>query len=339
MRRRARRNEIGSRTARRLRSGQPASREPPIPGLAEHADSMSTRTAAAMRLNQHIAHLPAGASTVLVVGGGAGGHRGRRPRCRPSCALLHHLARASSWPTTRPHPAPTWAPKPCRSSRKRCRHWAWRCAAACRSRRSMPWARLWMTANESRRRPSCGAPACAPIRSPRPFPVERDRPGRLPVDPTLKIIKGDSPPSSRRATSRRFPIDGSIMDASSPASTDGQWGPLRRPQRGLRPAGREDAAAQHRLVHDHPRSRSWGGARSTPRAGERRLVSRAATAKRTKAAYKPRAHLSRRDRASRQAILDAAAPTVQTPPSEIRVRNDRCSTMPASATMDCRRIR
>ena len=147
---------LGSRLAR-----------PPIPGLAEHGFDVDTHDAA-MRLNEHIARLGAGASTVLVVGGGLTGIEtaaempgklraaGVTP---PRVILADHAPRIGSDMGAEAVPVIEEA----------LRRWASRRAAACRSSRSMPGARRWKAASVSKPRRSCGAPACAPIRSRRPF--------------------------------------------------------------------------------------------------------------------------------------------------------------------------
>jgi len=140
------------------------------------------------------------------------------------------------------------------------------------------------------------------------FPVERDRLGRLPVEPTLKIAG--------------LAAEFAAGDVASFA-IDGTHGCVMSCQHG-RPMGR---FAGHNAVCDLlgrpmlPLSIPWyttildlgpWGAIYTE-GWERRLVSRGAEAKRTKELinreriYPPRS-------GDRQAILDAAAPTVQTPP-------------------------
>jgi NADH dehydrogenase len=140
------------------------------------------------------------------------------------------------------------------------------------------------------------------------FPVERDRLDRLPVDATLKIRGFDAEFAAGDAAA--FPIDGihgCVMSCQH-----------------ARPMGR---FAGHNAVCDLlgrpmlPLSIAWyttildlgsWGALYTE-GWERKLVSRGAKAKRTKELinreriYPPRS-------GDRQAILDAAAPTVQTPP-------------------------
>ena len=140
------------------------------------------------------------------------------------------------------------------------------------------------------------------------FPVERDRLGRLPVDSTLKISG--------------LAAEFAAGDVASFA-IDGTHGCVMSCQHG-RPMGR---FAGHNAVCDLlgqpmlPLSIAWyttildlgpWGALYTE-GWDRRLVSRGATAKRTKELinreriYPPRS-------GDRQALLDAAAPTVQTPP-------------------------
>ena len=140
------------------------------------------------------------------------------------------------------------------------------------------------------------------------FPLERDRLGRLPVEPTLKI--------------RGLAAEFAAGDAAS-FLIDGTHDCVMSCQHG-RPMGR---FAGHNAVCDLlgrpmlPLAIGWyttildlgpWGALYTE-GWDRRLVSRGATAKRTKELinreriYPPRS-------GDRQALLDAAAPTVQTPP-------------------------
>lgn len=286
---------LGSRLAR-----------PPIPGLAEHGFDVDTHDAA-MRLNEHIARLGAGASTVLVVGGGLTGIE--------TAAEMPGKLRAAGVTTPRVILA-DHAP----------------CIGSDMGAEAMPVIEEALAALGVETRGGVSVVAvdargatleggerieaativwCAGMRAhplTAAFPLERDRLGRLPVEPTLKI--------------RGLAAEFAAGDVAS-FLIDGTHDCVMSCQHG-RPMGR---FAGHNAVCDLlgrpmlPLAIGWyttildlgpWGALYTE-GWDRRLVSRGATAKRTKELinreriYPPRS-------GDRQALLDAAAPTVQTPP-------------------------
>ena len=286
---------LGSRLAR-----------PPVPGLAEHAFDVDTY-AAAMRLNAHIAALPSGASTVLVVGGGLTGIEAAAEMpgklraagiASPRVILADHAARIGSDMGVEAVPVIEEALQALGVER--------RGGVSVASVDTMG-----ATFQDGERIEAATVVWCAGMRAhplAADFPVERDRLGRLAVDPTLKI-KG-------------LLAEFAAGDVAS-FLIDGVHGCVMSCQHG-RPMGRFGG---HNAVCDLldlpmlPLSVSWyttildlgpWGALYTE-GWERKLVSQGAMAKRTKEIinreriYPPRS-------GDRQAILDAAAPTVQTPP-------------------------
>ncbi|KAF0104770.1 MAG: NADH dehydrogenase FAD-containing subunit [Rhodospirillaceae bacterium] len=286
---------LGSRLAR-----------PPIPGLAEYGFDVDTYEAA-MRLNAHIAKLPSGASTVLVVGGGLTGIEAAAEMpaklraagiAAPRVILADHAPRIGSDMGDEAVPVIEEALQALGIERRGGVSVAAVDAGGATlqgGERIEAEAVVW-----------CAGMRAHPLAS--AFPVERDRLGRLPVDPTLKI----------RGLAAEFAA-GDV--ASFPI--DGTHGCVMSCQHG-RPMGR---FAGHNAACDLlgrpmlPLSITWyttildlgsWGALYTE-GWERKLVSSGARAKRTKELinreriYPPRT-------GDRQAILDAAAPTVQTPP-------------------------
>jgi len=286
---------LGSRLAR-----------PRIPGLAEHGFDVDTYEAA-MRLNDHIAHLPSGGSTVLVVGGGLTGIEAAAEMpaklraagiVAPRVILADHAPRIGSDMGEEAVPVIEEALQ----------------ALGVERRGGVSVAAVdagGATLQGGERIEAETVVWCAGMRAhplTAAFPVERDRLDRLPVDATLKIRGFDAEFAAGDAAA--FPIDGihgCIMSCQH-----------------ARPMGR---FAGHNAVCDLlgrpmlPLSIAWyttildlgsWGALYTE-GWERKLVSRGARAKRTKELinreriYPPRS-------GDRQAILDAAAPTVQTPP-------------------------
>ena len=286
---------LGSRLAR-----------PPITGLAEHAFDVDTHDAA-MRLNEHIAHLPADASTVLVVGGGLTGIEAAAELpgklraagiASPRVILADHAPRIGSDMGAQAVPVIEEALR----------------ALGVEMRGGVSVAAVdatGATLQDGERIEAAAVVWCAGMRAhslTAAFPVERDRLGRLPVSPTLKIEGLAAEFAAGDVAS--FPIDGThdcVMSC----------------QHG-RPMGR---FAGHNAVCDLlgapmlPLAVDWyttildlgpWGALYTE-GWDRRLVARGATAKHTKELinreriYPPRS-------GDRQAILDAAAPTVQRPP-------------------------
>ena len=286
---------LGSRLAR-----------PPIPGLAEHGFDVDTYDAA-MRLNEHIAHLPSDASTVLVVGGGLTGIEAAAEMpgklraagiATPRVILADHAPRIGSDMGAE---AVTVIEEALQ-------------VLGVEMRGGVSVASVdatGATLQDGERIEAATVVWCAGMRAQSltaAFPVERDRLGRLPVAPTLKI-KGLAAEFAAGDVAS-FPIDGT-------------HGCVMSCQHG-RPMGR---FAGHNAVCDLlgeemlPLAIAWyttildlgpWGALYTE-GWDRRLVSRGAEAKRTKELinreriYPPRS-------GDRQAILDAAAPTVQTPP-------------------------
>lgn len=286
---------LGSRLAR-----------PPIPGLAECGFDVDTYEAA-MRLNAHIAKLPSGASTVLVVGGGLTGIEAAAEMpaklraagiAAPRVILADHAPRIGSDMGDEAVPVIEEALQALGIERRGGVSVAAVDAGGATlqgGERIEAETVVW-----------CAGMRAHPLAS--AFPVERDRLGRLPVDPTLKI----------RGLAAEFAA-GDV--ASFPI--DGTHGCVMSCQHG-RPMGR---FAGHNAACDLlgrpmlPLSITWyttildlgsWGALYTE-GWERKLVSSGARAKRTKELinreriYPPRT-------GDRQAILDAAAPTVQTPP-------------------------
>jgi NADH dehydrogenase len=286
---------LGSRLAR-----------PPIPGLAEHGFDVDTYDAA-MRLNEHIVRLKSGASTVLVVGGGLTGIEAAAEMpgklraadiASPCIILVDHAPRIGSDMGEEAVPVIEEALQ----------------ALGVETRGGVSVAAIdatGATLQDGARIDADTVVWCAGMRAhalTSAFSVERDRLGRLPVDPTLKV-KGLAAEFAAGDVAS-FPIDGThdcVMSCQH-----------------ARPMGR---FAGHNAVCDLlgqpmlPLSIAWyttildlgsWGALYTE-GWQRRLVSRGAAAKRTKELinrqriYPPRS-------GDRQAILDAAAPTVQTPP-------------------------
>ncbi len=279
---------------------------PPVPGLAKHGFDVDTY-AAAMRLNEHIAGLPKGASTVLVVGGGLTGIETAAEMpgklraagiAAPRVILADHAPRIGSDMGAEAVPVIEEALH----------------ALGVERRGGVSVAAVdatGATLQDGERIEAATVVWCAGMRAhplTAAFPVERDRLGRLPVDATLKI-KG-------------LATEFAAGDVAS-FLIDGMHGCVMSCQHG-RPMGR---FAGYNAVCDLlgqpmlPLSIAWyttildlgpWGALYTE-GWERKLVSQGAAAKRTKELinreriYPPRS-------GDRQAILDAAAPTVQTPP-------------------------
>ena len=286
---------LGSRLAR-----------PPIPGLAEHGFDVDTY-GAAMRLNEHIAGLGSGASNVLVVGGGLTGIEAAAEMpgklraagiTAPRVILADHAPRIGSDMGDEAVPVIEEALQ----------------ALGVERRGGVSVAAIdaaGATLQDGERIEAATVVWCAGMRAhplTSAFPVERDRLGRLPVDSTLKISG--------------LAAEFAAGDVATFA-IDGTHGCVMSCQHG-RPMGR---FAGHNAVCDLlgepmlPLSIAWyttildlgpWGALYTE-GWDRRLVSRGAKAKRTKELinreriYPPRS-------GDRQALLDAAAPTVQTPP-------------------------
>lgn len=286
---------LGSRLAR-----------PPIPGLAEYGFDVDTYDAA-MRLNAHVAKRPTREGTVLVVGGGLTGIEAAAEMpvklraagiATPRVILADHAPRIGSDMGEEAVPVIEEA---LQALGVEMRGGVSVLAVDARGATLQGGERI-----EAETVVWCAGMRAHPLTS--AFAVERDRLGRLPVDPTLKI-KGRAAEFAAGDVAT-FPIDGT-------------HGCVMSCQHG-RPMGR---FAGHNAVCDLlgqpmlPLSIAWyttildlgsWGAIYTE-GWERRLVSRGATAKRTKELinreriYPPRS-------GDRQAILDAAAPTVQTPP-------------------------
>jgi len=279
---------------------------PPIPGLSGYVFDIDTYQAA-MRLNAHIAKLPTGGSTVLVVGGGLTGIEAAAEMpaklraagiTAPRVILADHAPRIGSDMGDEAVPVIEEA---LRVLGVEMRGGVSIAAVDARGATLQGGERI-----ETETVVWCAGMRAHPLTS--AFPVERDRLGRLPVDSTLKI----------QGLSAEF----AAGDASS-FLIDGIHGCVMSCQHG-RPMGR---FAGHNAVCDLlgrpmlPLSIAWyttildlgaWGALYTE-GWERKLVSHGATAKRTKELinreriYPPRS-------GDRQAILDAAVPTVQTPP-------------------------
>ncbi len=286
---------LGSRLAR-----------PPIPGLAEHGFDVDTYDGA-MRLNSHIADLNAAASTVLVVGGGLTGIEAAAEMpgklraagvTKPRVILADHAPRIGSDMGAEAMPVIEEA---LRSLGVEMRGGVSVTAVDAGGAMLEGGERI-----EAATVVWCAGMRAHPLTS--AFAVERDRLGRLPVDPTLKI--------------RGLQAEFAAGDVAS-FLIDGTHGCVMSCQHG-RPMGR---FAGHNAVCDLlgqpklPLAIGWyttildlgpWGALYTEGC-DRKLVSSGATAKRTKELinreriYPPRS-------GGRQALLDAAAPTVQTPP-------------------------
>ncbi|MGQ0584303.1 MAG: NAD(P)/FAD-dependent oxidoreductase [Reyranella sp.] len=286
---------LGSRLAR-----------PPIPGLAEHAFDVDTHESA-VRLNTHIAHLKSGQSTVFVVGGGLTGIEAAAEMpgklraagiAKPRVILADHATRVGAGMGEGALPVIEEALD----------------ALGVERRGGVSVAAIdpdGATLDTAERIAAATIVWCAGMQA-HPltarFPVERDRLGRLPVEPSLKI-KGLSAEFAA-GDAAWFLVDG--VHASVMSCQHG------------RPMGR---FAGHNVVCDLlgqpllPLRIDWyttildlgpWGAVYTE-GWDRQLVSRGAEAKRTKELinreriYPPRS-------GERRAILDAAAPTVQAPP-------------------------
>jgi NADH dehydrogenase len=286
---------LGSRLAR-----------PPIPGLAEHGFDVDTY-AGAMRLNAHIVALGKKASTVLVVGGGLTGIEAAAEMpgklraagvTAPRVILADHAARIGSDMGEGAVPVIEEA-----------------LAALGVERRGgvsvVAVDAAGVTLEGGERIAADTVVWCAGMRAhplTAEFPVERDRAGRLPVEPTLKV-KGLA------AEFAAGDVASFLIDGTHSCVMSCQHG---------RPMGR---FAGHNAVCDLlgqpmlPLEIAWyttildlgpWGALYTE-GWNRKLVSSGAAAKKTKEIinrqriYPPRS-------GDRQALLDAAAPTVQTPP-------------------------
>lgn len=286
---------LGSRLAR-----------PPVPGLVAHGFDVDTHDAA-MRLNQHIARLGAGASTVLVVGGGLTGIETAAEMpgklraagvTTPRVILADHAPRIGSDMGAEAVPVIEEALS----------------ALGVETRGGVSVVSVdagGATLEGGDHIEAATVVWCAGMRAhplTSAFPPECDRLGRLPVDPTLKIV-------GLAAEFAAGDVASFLIDGTHDCVMSCQHG---------RPMGR---FAGHNAVCDLlgrpmlPLQIGWyttildlgpWGALYTE-GWERRLVSRGATAKRTKELinreriYPPRS-------GGRQALLDAAAPTVQTPP-------------------------
>jgi NADH dehydrogenase len=282
---------------------------PPIPGLAEHAFDVDTH-AAAERLNAHIAGLGSDPSTVLVVGGGLTGIETAAEMpgklraagvASPRVILADHAARVGSGMGEGALPVIEEAFDALGVERRGGISVAsidTEGAVLATAERIAAATVVW-----------CAGMQAHPLTA--QFPVERDRLGRLPVEPSLKI-KGLAAEFAA-GDAAWFLIDGvhsSVMSC----------------QHG-RPMGR---FAGHNVVCDLLGEPvlplkvdgyvtvldlgPWGAVYTE--GWDRRLVSRGAPAKRTKETinreriYPPRS-------GDRRAILEAAAPTVQAPPARL----------------------
>jgi NADH dehydrogenase len=286
---------LGSRLAR-----------PPIPGLGEHAFDVDTH-AAAERLNMHISGLKSGQSTVLVVGGGLTGIEAATEMpgklraagiTSPRVILADHAPRIGSDMGAGAVPVIEEALT----------------ALGVETRGGVSVAAVdaaGVTLGSGELIEAATVVWCAGMRAhplTAQFPVERDRLGRLPVEPSLKI-KGLA------AEFAAGDVAWLLLDDVHCSVMSCQHG---------RPMGR---FAGHNVVCDLlgqpllPLRIDWyttildlgpWGAVYTE-GWDRKLVSRGAAAKRTKELinreriYPPRS-------GDRRAILDAAAPTVQAPP-------------------------
>lgn len=287
---------LGSRLAR-----------PPIPGLAEHGFDVDTY-AGAMRLNAHIASLgKKPASAVLVVGGGLTGIEAAAEMpgklraagvASPRVILADHAPRIGSDMGAEALPVIDRALESLGVERRG-------------GVSVVAVDPAGVTLGSGERIAADTVVWCAGMRA-HPlaagFPVERDRLGRLPVEPTLKV-KGLA------AEFAAGDVASFLIDGTHACVMSCQHG---------RPMGR---FAGHNAVCDLlgrpmlPLEIGWyttildlgpWGALYTE-GWDRRLVSTGAAAKQTKEIinrqriYPPRS-------GGRQALLDAAAPTVQTPP-------------------------
>jgi NADH dehydrogenase len=286
---------LGSRLAR-----------PPIPGLAEHAFDVDTH-AAAERLNAHIVGLKPGPSTVLVVGGGLTGIEAAAEMpgklraagiATPRVILADHAARVGAGMGEGALPVIEEALEALGVERRGGVSIAAidaEGAMLATGERIAATTVVW-----------CAGMQAHPLTA--QFPVERDRLGRLPVEPSLKI----------KGLTAEFAAGDCawlLVDDVHCSVMSCQHG---------RPMGR---FAGHNVVCDLlgrpvlPLRIDWyttildlgpWGAVYTE-GWDRKLVSRGAAAKRTKEIinreriYPPRS-------GDRRAILDAAAPTVQGPP-------------------------
>jgi len=287
---------LGSRLAR-----------PPIPGLGEHAFDVDTH-AAAERLNTHISGLKSGQSTVLVVGGGLTGIEAATEMpgklraagiTSPRVILADHAPRIGSDMGAGAVPVIEEALT----------------ALGVETRGGVSVAAVdaaGVTLGSGELIEAATVVWCAGMRAhplTAQFPVERDRLGRLPVEPSLKI-KGLA------AEFAAGDVAWLLLDDVHCSVMSCQHG---------RPMGR---FAGHNVVCDLlgqpllPLRIDWyttildlgpWGAVYTE-GWDRKLVSRGAAAKRTKELinreriYPPRS-------GDRRAILDAAAPKVQAPPT------------------------
>jgi NADH dehydrogenase len=282
---------------------------PPIPGLAEHAFDVDTHETAE-RLNTHIAGLKPGQSTVLVVGGGLTGIEAAAEMpgklraagiASPHVILADHALRVGAGMGEGALPVIEEAFDALGVERLGGVSIASvddKGAVLATGERISAATVVW-----------CAGMQSHPLTA--QFPVERDRMGRLPVEPSLKI-KGLAAEFAA-GDCAWFLIDG---EHSSVMSC----------QHG-RPMGR---FAGHNVVCDllgRPLLPlridgyvtildlgPWGAVYTE--GWDRRLVSRGAPAKRTKETinrkriYPPRS-------GDRRAILEAAAPTVQAPPARL----------------------
>jgi len=286
---------LGSRLAR-----------PPIAGLAEHGFDVDTYEAA-MRLNAHIAKLSTGGSTVLVVGGGLTGIEAAAEMpaklraagiAAPRVILADHAPRIGSDMGDEAVPVIEEALQALGVERRGGVSVA---AVDARGATLQGGERI-----EAETVVWCAGMRAHPLTA--AFPVERDRLGRLPVDATLKIRGfGTEFAAGDAATFRIDGIHGCVMSCQHGrpmgrfAGHNAVCDLLRRPMLPL-------SIAWYTTILDLG---SWGALYTE--GWERKLVSRGARAKQTKELinreriYPPRS-------GNRQAILDAAAPTVQTPP-------------------------
>ncbi|MDP2333833.1 MAG: FAD-dependent oxidoreductase [Reyranella sp.] len=286
---------LGSRLAR-----------PPIPGLAEHAFDVDTHESA-VRLNTHIAGLKSGQSTVLVVGGGLTGIEAAAEMpgklraagvASPRVILADHATRVGAGMGEGALPVIEEALD----------------ALGVERRGGVSVAAIdadGATLDTGERIAAATIVWCAGMQAhplTAQFPVERDRLGRLPVEPSLKI-KGLAAEFAA-GDAAWFLVDDvhcSVMSC----------------QHG-RPMGR---FAGHNVVCDLlgqpllPLRIDWyttildlgpWGAVYTE-GWDRKLVSRGADAKRTKELIN-RERIYPPQSGDRRAILEAAAPTVQAPP-------------------------
>lgn len=279
---------------------------PPIPGLGEHAFDVDTHESA-VRLNTHIAGLKSGQSTVLVVGGGLTGIEAAAEMpgklraagvASPRVILADHATRVGAGMGEGALPAIEEALD----------------ALGVERRGGVSVAAIdadGATLDTGERIAAATIVWCAGMQAhplTAQFPVERDRLGRLPVEPFLKI-KGLATEFAA-GDAAWFLVDG--VHASVMSCQHG------------RPMGR---FAGHNVVCDLlgqpllPLRIDWyttildlgpWGAVYTE-GWDRKLVSRGADAKRTKELIN-RQRIYPPQSGDRRAILEAAAPTVQAPP-------------------------